>query len=285
MCRRGLTNCSPVRILIQSDCTMEHFSKNWKEVAEQRQILDQETDQRIWTAISKKTGKGYWRVAAAMLLLPLAGLLFYLYTSQQPFREHSAYRSGEAPESYRLPDGSEITLEAGSTLTLSEGFGVNNRQVTFEGKAYFDIAKDPDKPFIINARSFEVQVLGTRFFLDQTSGEKRVELFEGKVEIAHDGEKVTLAPREIWVKDENNESYLFNSPEVVNDFTFDNENYDQVIQKLEKTYGVRIDYPGEFKTKKISGSFNGSLNDVLSIISHPFNLKPVRINEKQIELK
>lgn len=286
-----MTNQPSARISIQRDCTMEHFSKNWKKVSEQRQILDQETDQRIWAAIHvkaeerRRARRTYWRVAAALLLIPFMGLIFY--TSKQTLRETGTadFAAGKAPETYRLPDGSEVRLEAGSVLTLSEGFGGSHRQVTFEGRAYFDIAKDPDKPFIINAKSFEVQVLGTRFFLDQTSGEKKVELFEGKVEIAHAGERVTLAPQEIWVKDEHNKSYLFDSPEAINDFTFDNENYDLAIQRLEETYRVKIDYPSEYKTRKISGSFHGSLNDVLTIISYPFNLKPVKINEKEIELK
>jgi len=229
----------------------------------------------------------YWRVAAALMLIPLTGLLFYLYTSKEVLQQTGPvhFAASRAAETYRLPDGSEVKLEAGSVLTLAEGFGESHRQVTFEGRAYFDIAGNPDKPFVVNAKSFEVQVLGTRFFLDQTSGEKKVELFEGKVEIVHAGEKVTLAPKEVWVKDENNRSYLFDSPEAINDFTFDNENYDDAIQKLEEIYRVKIDYPSEYKARKISGSFHGTLNDVLTIISYPFNLKPVRINEKEIELK
>ncbi|MBX2952642.1 MAG: FecR family protein [Leadbetterella sp.] len=272
---------------------MEHFDKNWKKVAEERQILDRETDRRVWAAIQVKAAERrrarstYGRVAAAILLIPLMGLMFYLYTSKDVLPQTGTvhFTASKAPETYRLPDGSEVKLEAGSVLTLAEGFGGSHRQVTFEGRAYFDIAKDPNKPFVVNAKSFEVQVLGTRFFLDQMSGEKKVELFEGKVEIAHAGERVTLAPQEIWVKDENERSYLFDAPEAINNFTFDNENYDYAIQKLEETYRVKIDYPSAYKTRKISGSFHGSLNDVLTIISYPFNLKPVKINEREIELK
>ncbi len=290
---QGLTNRPLWRISIQSDRTMEHFTKNWKEVADKRQVLDRDTDRRIWAGIKGKIEEKnrprrvYRNIAAALLIVPFIGLVFYLYESKRLFEgdQPVSFSTGKASRQYRLPDGSEVKLEPGSTLTLSPEFGVNDRDVTFEGRAYFDIAKDPGKPFRINAKSFQVKVLGTRFFLDQASGEKKVELFEGKVEIGHNGEIVTLAPREIWIKDTNSESYHFDSPEAVNEFTFDNENYDNVIQRLEETYRVKIDYPGEFKTRKISGSFNGSLNDVLTIVSHPFNLKPLKINEKQIELK
>lgn len=93
-----------------------------------------------------------------------------------------------------------ITLQPHSKIELAADFGETDRNITFSGKAVFDIAKDKTKPFHINAHDFHVQILGTKFFLDQTSEEQKVELFEGKVKIDYKGKITYLLPNETWSK-------------------------------------------------------------------------------------
>lgn len=266
------------------------FEENWKTVSQHEYKIDDITDKEIWDGIENKikkeksTRKFYW---AAAVLIPLFTFFFYR-TFQKPDIEINktyVFEAFDKGKSYKLSDGSIIELKPYSKIILSQNFGDKDREVTFTGQGNFNITKDKTKPFRINAGNFHVQVLGTQFFLDQKSIEKKVELFEGKVKVEHAGKVTYLMPKEIWINDEYNKEHHYYNKEKDQDFAFDNSDYSEAVKQLEDTYNVKISYPSQFKNKKVSGYFTGNLNEVLSVISFPFNLKPEKINEKQIILK
>lgn len=263
----------------------------WISVGDEQKRIDDATDQRIWSGIENKINKKrsakkmYW---AAAVLIPFLTMLFF-YSSTQKKKSEAAseyvFETFEKSKTFTLPDGSIIQLKPNSKLTLNKKFGARNREVIFTGQGNFKITKDKTKPFRINAGDFHVQVLGTQFFLDQRSPEKKVELFEGKVKIENKKSITYLLPKEIWTNDKQNREHHYFNKEKEKHFAFNNENYSEAIKELEETYNIKIKYPGQFQNKKVSGSFTGNLNEVLSVISFPFHLKPDIINEEQIELK
>lgn len=271
----------------------EEFEKNWKSAVEEQNKIDDITDRKIWTGIEKKIEKRkssvrkmYW---IAAVLIPFFALLLILKNTSQT-SNHAAekmlvYETSEMEKSFQLPDGSTVELKPYSKLILDKSFGGKDRKMIFTGQGKFSVAKDKTKPFRINAGEFNVQVLGTQFFLDQKSTEKKVELFEGKVKIEH-GKTITyLLPKEIWINGNGNKDYHFYHPDKQKSFTFDHSSYFEAIKQLESTYNISISYPVQFKNKKVSGAFTGNLNEVLSVMSFPFNLKPEKISEKEIILK
>lgn len=268
------------------------FEKNWKSVSEENSKIDTATDQRIWQNITnkiaarKKVRAIYW---SAAILIPFFGGVFFYKSNVDalPVKQHqiTVVETQETDKKIRLSDGSIITLKSNSRLTLDENFGKKVRYIKFEGEGFFDIAKNKDKPFIVDAKDFKIQVLGTKFFLNQKPKNKKVELLEGKVKIEHTGKYTYLLPKEIWMIDSQNNDYHYYSKEINKTFSFENQNYSEVISILEKTYNVKITYPSKFQNKKISGSFTGNFEEILSIISYPFNLKPNKINEEKIILK
>ncbi|WP_353145760.1 FecR family protein [Chryseobacterium sp.] len=267
------------------------FEKTWKKVSEEQHTIDDITDRKIREGINskirreKKIKKLYWTAAA---VIPFFGLLILYYTFQKPatdIRQKYVYESRETPKAIKLSDGSVIKLMPYSKLTLNKDFGDKNREIEFTGQGNFSIAKDKTKPFRIDAGGFYVQVLGTHFFLDQKSEEKKVELFEGKVKVEHLGKVTYLLPKEIWISNSHQPDYHYYDKEKPMSFTFNHTDYSEAIQQLEEAYNVRISYPDEYRSKKVSGSFTGNLNDILSIISYPFNLKIEKLNEKEIQLK
>ncbi|EJL75357.1 FecR family protein [Chryseobacterium populi] len=270
----------------------EEFEKNWKSASEEQNRIDGITDAKIWVGIEKKIEKKksvrkiYW---AAAVLVPFFVLfaLFKIATqvSETGIEKKYVYETLEKGKSFKLPDGSNVELKPYSKLTLNRNFGEKTRDMIFTGQGKFSVAKDKTKPFRINAGEFNVQVLGTQFFLDQKSAEKKVELFEGKVKIEHGSTITYLLPKEIWINDEHKKDYHYYHPEKPRDFTFDHSAYSEAIQELENVYNIKISYPARFKNKKVSGAFKGNLKEVLSVISFPFNLKPERINEREIILK
>ena len=83
----------------------------------------------------------------------------------------------------RLPDGTRVWLNAGSTVSYSQGFGVENRNVKLTGEGYFEVAKNKQLPFTVSSSNLNVRVLGTKFnFRDYaTDDEAVVDLAEGSV--------------------------------------------------------------------------------------------------------
>ena len=91
----------------------------------------------------------------------------------------------------RLPDSSIARLNSGSSIQYPNRFTGNKRVVTVQGEVYFEVAKDPSRPFIVKEVSdgSETEVLGTRFIVNAYKGDNtvRITLLEGKVKVK--GEK------------------------------------------------------------------------------------------------
>ena len=89
-----------------------------------------------------------------------------------------------AKEVFVLPDSTKVTLAEGGSLSYREwSFGKGDRKVELTGKGYFEVTKDPDKPFEVTTENSFVRVLGTKFLLE-TLPVAKVSLYEGKVHFA-----------------------------------------------------------------------------------------------------
>jgi transmembrane sensor len=84
-----------------------------------------------------------------------------------------------------LPDGTSVVLNAASTLKIANGFGDEKREVYLEGEAWFDVKRDPQKPFIVHTGKIATQVLGTHFNVSayQNDANITVSLVQGKVQV------------------------------------------------------------------------------------------------------
>lgn len=129
--------------------------------------------------------KTFYRVAAVILivLLPLAGY----WRGQEILRQTFSDMVVEAPLGARtklyLPDGTLVWLNAGSKITYSQGFGMDNRQLSLEGEGYFEVVHNQDLPFEIHTHEVDLRVLGTKFNFKSYPDDEEVmvNLLEGKV--------------------------------------------------------------------------------------------------------
>jgi len=262
-----------------------NYKENWEKTKKENFTLDEKTDLRIWKGIRRriseekkaKTPKWYW-AAASISLFALVGMfalnsfggnLFHLVPESE---KTLVYQAGEISKRVVLEDGSVIVLEPGSQLTLSPSFGKELRSVSFTGRGYFEIAKDAEKPFEVAGADFQVSVLGTKFNLTSNGGDKQVDLLEGKVRVTTQNDALILNPQESWTwKDK--KSYHYFSVSRSRTFMFENTDYKQVISEIEATYNVQIAYPSTLQNKTLTGSLSGNLDELLTQVSFPFNLK------------
>ncbi|MFV0231468.1 MAG: FecR family protein [Empedobacter falsenii] len=269
------------------------FDENWKTVSDENKKINKETDDRIWKKISEeielknKSNFNWLRIAA--VILPLLVVLYYFinFSKQSGNIQQNElyYETTTFVKTFQLSDGSKIKLDPNSKLTINNDFGVKNRTISIKGSGYFDIAKDKTKPFNVITNGFKVQVLGTKFYLNQSESESKVDLLEGKVSINYNNQHIILLPNEIWINNSSHKNYHYLKPIAKSKYSFENKTYDEVIKQLEKRYNTEIKYPIQFKDNKINGEFEGNLEDILTIVSYPFNLKIEKTKEHKIRLK
>jgi ferric-dicitrate binding protein FerR (iron transport regulator) len=115
---------------------------------------------------------------AAILLIPL--LLFFTYRNARVEKLNNAtWIEINAPAwtriQFNLPDGTKGWLNSNSKLRYKGNF-ISNRQVKLEGEAFFDVRKNPDRPFTVSADNIQLKVLGTRFNISSYRNENNIEV-------------------------------------------------------------------------------------------------------------
>jgi len=150
---------------------------------------------------------GGWQAAAACLAIVAVSVWMvrqYVGHGGGPALVAVQNPSGKV-QHVRLPDGSEVWLNAASTLRYSPEFGKGKdaREVWLEGEGYFDVAEDPAHHFVVNAGSLKTTVLGTRFDVKSFAGERlaSVAVISGKVRVGDSARvlDVLTAARQVQV--------------------------------------------------------------------------------------
>ncbi|MBL7814764.1 MAG: FecR family protein [Saprospiraceae bacterium] len=214
-----------------------------------------------------------WRAAAAILIgiLAAAGFLGVKYknvlplinTSESAMSQRNIVNHNIDPMEIALEDGSKIILKSGAQLRVPEHFDNNKREVFLTGEAFFDIAKNPERPFFVHAKNVVTRVLGTSFWVKNTEGSKNiaVEVVSGKVTVYKEkttnkenkeNDGVVLTPNlkvTYFIEDEHFVTGLVEKPVLVNktenqnktpNFIFSETALSDVIGQLEAAYGIQI---------------------------------------------
>ena len=158
---------------------------------------------------------------------------------------------------FTLPDGSVVWLNSESKLTYPNRLTGGRRFVSVEGEAYFEVAKDAKKPFVVQAGEVDVEVLGTCFDLDSYSSGEFIEiaLLNGSVKISGKAvkEPVCLKPNELF---RYRKSDQYSSVEEVkaglyadwikDRLVFDNDCLSDILISMEGRYNMEIECPQPF---------------------------------------
>jgi transmembrane sensor len=135
-----------------------------------------------------------YRYAAALLFVVLAGFAVYYFLNNQGTEQLVAQVQIQELE---LSEGSKVTVNSNSKLTYPKRFQKDKREVELSGEAFFEVSKDPNRPFIIHAGELQVEVLGTSFNVRayENQNEIEVSVSSGKVAVyrpENPDEKVVL---------------------------------------------------------------------------------------------
>ena len=187
----------------------------------------------------------------------LKGALAYNATGPAGSSPELAYNtlSTNAGNQYRLilPDGSRVWLNAESSVKFPVNFGSRERNVEITGEAYFEIAPDAGRPFMVHYRDIEVQVLGTSFNVNAYTDESVVAatLVEGAVKVVHGSDHSVLAPgQQVQVSGKNMQVMSdVNTSEIVawknDEFYFRRADIRSIMRQLARWYNIKVDYEGQ----------------------------------------
>lgn len=233
--------------------------------------------------ISRKIVRRFMRYAAGFLLLIGLSSISYLYfTYQEPPKMVAVAVSGnEQVRQIRLDDNTDVWISEGSKIEYPEKFGKKERVVTVEGKVYFEVSADANRPFFVKTEDYTVKVLGTSFEINAFRFRQLsdVTLVEGKIEIL-DRHLVSLCALQDGQQFEIDKlANCFTTREVdaeiltawhCGELEFDGLTFAEIARSLERHYNVQIMLEnGIIKDKKLVGSlsFQKDIHEMMRVIA------------------
>ncbi|WP_158526211.1 FecR family protein [Pedobacter paludis] len=184
--------------------------------------------------------------------------------------------------SLNLPDGTVVWLNAASFIRYPSNFAAKgNRSVELKGEAYFEVAKDKSRPFVVTSGSQTVEVLGTHFNVNAYEDEpnQKTTLIEGSIKVAVPGVQKLINPGEqasftkglLQVATANTADAIAWKE---GKFRFNETPMEELLRQLGRWYDLQLEFPTGVPQRQFSGGINRNvpLSSVLQL------LKDAKIN-------
>ena len=197
-------------------------------------------------------GNSFNLVASILVIFSLSFSAYQIINPQPQVSLHEYFcQSGEVKQ-ITLSDGTRVYLNAQSYLLAGEPFVGDNRKVKLIGEAYFEVAHQPEKPFIVSSQDLATRVFGTHFNVSAYLGDEKhdITLFEGKVqlEVKNFPEKnISLTPGEKATFQINDEKIRVSKAEYTRPtewrnglLRFYDEDFNSIAKKLERKYKTTV---------------------------------------------
>lgn len=225
---------------------------------------------------------------AAMLVMALTFGTLYLSNNVG----YRTLATTDFSEEIILPDGSTVTLNNYSSLKYPRKFKEDQRRISLEGEGFFEVNRDPARPFVIKTAEVDIRVLGTSFNVNAYNTNEEVEVIvkTGQVAVTRQGD----VPKTIILKPGNKAVYnkkedtLSLSKKIdrnylawkTKNFIFTDQTLSDVTAALNKVYGSEIVIPTDsLKEARITTTFNEqSLEAILNVLSATLDLEVIKNN-------
>jgi ferric-dicitrate binding protein FerR (iron transport regulator) len=178
-----------------------------------------------------------------------------------------------------LPDGSDVWLNAASSITFPTAFIGKERNVTIKGEAYFEVAHNAKQPFHVKVNKMNIEVLGTHFNINSYRDEPYIKttLLEGSVKISrNDGETVLLKPRhQARVNQLTDEPIAITTPDIDEvmawkngRFFYNNTDLKTIMRQVMRWYDVDVEYKNNIPVRYFTAdiSRDKKLSAILKIL-------------------
>jgi len=225
------------------------------------------SEEAVVVPLRRSPARWYGIAAAVVLLVVTSVYLLVPGNNDNDDPQRFSARHGTTL-SLDLPDASKVVLNSESSLEWNEDFNDSERRVKLEGEAFFDIAKNKEKPFIINVMGTETKVLGTSFNISAYSGTREVlvSVVTGKVafESLDDHKSVFLTPNQLGRYDLDSKKLTVVNEVVATDdaawqkgvLKFNQTPLADALVRLEKHYDLEFQLSPELEGEVMSATYN-----------------------------
>lgn len=230
--------------------------------------------------VVRKIGKVMFGAAAACVVAALCILCTYLFIRQsdEPVTFAVTAERGQRA-GVTLPDGTLVWLNSGSSISYASDYGDETRNVSLDGEASFAVAKDPEHPFVVEARGVTTEALGTEFNISAyaTDDILTTSLYEGSVRVNYSDASTILKPhqqvsidlRDMTATVTSDETGMSEAPWRRDELTFDGQSLDEIAVMLSRVYNteIQIDDPSLGKECFVGTIHNTNIRNFIDIIN------------------
>ena len=225
--------------------------------------------------------KIWQRVAVACIIVVLTLANYNMFHKQKQLSAQNFTVSAEKGQRafVTLPDSTKVWLNSDTKISYPADYGMKERNVALMGEAYFEVAKNPDKRFIVETKGMQVEALGTAFNINAYKNDNKIiaSLFSGSVRVSyedhvtilkpHESVKVDLLTRDFFQYEDNNMKDIALWRE--NEITFDGESLEEIAHIINRLYNTTIYIEDESLKKEcyIGTVRNNSLENFIDIIN------------------
>ncbi len=315
----------------------------WYELLEDDNVPDPTPEElsavenRLWQKIQSQTSPAFnstihqktsssifylWAKRAAVAAI-FAGIVSIIVFKSQPgsiqkntFSDYASSplqatkNDSKSPKHIRLEDGTSITLQPNASLSYPLHFNDEKREVYLDGEAFFEVSKNPKRPFFVFCRNLVTHVLGTSFTIKPIAGKNEIEVAvrSGRVEVF---ENIEVVPENLTKKSNGvvllpNQKVLYNAASrqfeasIVDaplpliaigstskgnavSFSFDETPLSNVLKSLEEAYGIEITaekeslYNCPFTGDITGGELYAKLDIINKVLNTTYEIKGVKI--------
>lgn len=192
-----------------------------------------------------------------------------------------------------LPDGTKVWVNSASELSYPLAFGKSIRQVELRGEAYFEVAHEKNRPFIVRTAHGDIKVLGTAFNLTAyNSSSSNVTLINGSIQLTNKnkttkqlipGQKAEFNGSDMRISQANIEKETAWQQGY---FYFEHDQIQDIMEQLARWYAIKVIYQGQITKKNFGGSISRSVSlaEALELIKRGAGVEFV-IDKKTVTVK
>ncbi len=278
-----------VKLLWEASKEVDDFDKI--DVKEEWAVFSEKVASSSEVSPKRNINRAFLKIAASVaIIISLSVYFMNSFNSEITLIAQSGQEN-----KFELPDQSIVWLKEGSTLTYEKGFEGDVRRSQLKGEAFFEVTKNPEKPFEVLTNGTKTKVLGTSFNLrtDIKTQETELVLVTGKVqftsknhqEILVPGDKITAkSDGELVKKSNDNPNFISWKSKVLK---FEDAVMSIVIKDIEQFYKVKLVFENpQLANCTLTSVFeNESIEDVLETLTVIFDITYKKLDSNRILIK
>jgi len=239
------------RIALQSSRRVtKEMERQWNNAPDAVES-DRPDEPSIWRNICKEVWqhdegrkvvfyKIYSMVASILLVLGVAGTVYFALRDKANVPMYVVSSGIQNMESVSLPDGTKVQMGPGSRLTYPARFSGKTREITLDGQAFFDVAKNREKPFIVHTEGMSVEALGTAFELFSKVSVADKETDQMEEYFVSPDEKILVDRQTGKITKQIVDADKYTAWRKQKMLSFENEKLSMIIPRLEQWYGRKV---------------------------------------------